>query len=265
MPNLKPNLKANTGHTYLKLNTLNLKGQNRGTQCFGTFQCSSRTSTDFLSSTRLRRGTGTTPPNGTRVPGVNTGYLEKFACIPGYRYPERFSVFESLLDPDFQAHTRQTWYGVHGPAVLRLEIKALGSLPPKHPYLDTMLAKTLASLAVIGSAAAYVPMMSMDMGRREVVQAGAAAAAVTPFLSGASVNAAMDKSAKAPQITIFDHRGCSRAPKESTGAKAGGQDDEMMVKVASTKVSVSEADAAKALQEFITFEKGIDGPFTSKN
>nr|CAC33091.2 phycoerythrin alpha-subunit 1 [Rhodomonas sp. CS24] len=128
-----------------------------------------------------------------------------------------------------------------------------------------MLAKALASLAVIGSAAAYVPMMSMDMGRREVVQAGAAAAAVTPFLSGAPAGAAMDKSAKAPQITIFDHRGCSRAPKESTGAKAGGQDDEMMVKVASTKVTVSEADAAKKLQEFITFEKGIDGPFTSKN
>merc|ERR1711966_594214 len=51
--------------------------------------------------------------------------------------------------------------------------------------LAAMFAKTLASLAVIGSAAAYVPMMSMDMGRREVVQAGAAAAAVTPFLQGA--------------------------------------------------------------------------------
>mmetsp|Transcript_8056 Transcript_8056/g.15854 ORF Transcript_8056/g.15854 Transcript_8056/m.15854 type:complete len:108 (+) Transcript_8056:2-325(+) len=107
--------------------------------------------------------------------------------------------------------------------------------------------------------------MSMDMGRREVVQAGAAAAAVTPFISGAPAGAAMDKSAKAPQITIFDHRGCSRAPKESTGAKANGPEDEMMVKVASTKVAVSEADAAKALQEFIAFEKGIDGPFTSKN
>eukprot|EP00961_Rhodomonas_salina_P052082 699127-Rhodomonas_salina.1 len=128
-----------------------------------------------------------------------------------------------------------------------------------------MFAKTLASLAVIGSAAAYVPMMSMDMGRREVVQAGTAAAAVAPFLQGASAGAAMDKSAKAPQITIFDHRGCSRAPKESTGAKAGDQNDEMMVKVASTKVSVSEGDAAKALQEFIAFEKGLDGPFTSKN
>merc|ERR1711906_109705 len=110
--------------------------------------------------------------------------------------------------------------------------------------LAAMFAKTLASLAVIGSAAAYVPMMSMDMGRREVVQAGAAAAAVTPFLQGAPAGAAMDNSAKAPQITIFDHRGCSRAPKESTGGKA----DEMMVKVASTKVSVSEADAAKKLQ-----------------
>ena len=114
-----------------------------------------------------------------------------------------------------------------------------------------MFAKTLASLAVIGSAAAYVPMMSMDMGRREVVQAGAAAAAVTPFLQGAPAGAAMDKSSKAPQITIFDHRGCSRAPKESTGGKSGDMNDEMMVKVASTKVSVSEADAAKKLGEFM--------------
>nr|P30942.1 RecName: Full=Phycoerythrin alpha-1 chain [Rhodomonas sp. CS24] len=41
---------------------------------------------------------------------------------------------------------------------------------------------------------------------------------------------AMDKSAKAPQITIFDHRGCSRAPKSETGGTAT-KDDQMMVKV----------------------------------
>eukprot|EP00286_Rhodomonas_abbreviata_P026628 CAMPEP_0181314300 /NCGR_PEP_ID=MMETSP1101-20121128/14739_1 /TAXON_ID=46948 /ORGANISM="Rhodomonas abbreviata, Strain Caron Lab Isolate" /LENGTH=129 /DNA_ID=CAMNT_0023421373 /DNA_START=19 /DNA_END=408 /DNA_ORIENTATION=+ len=126
-----------------------------------------------------------------------------------------------------------------------------------------MMAKALASLAVIGSAAAYVPMMSMDMGRREVVQAGTAAAAVAPFLKGASAGASMDKSAKAPVITVFDHRGCTRAPKEYTGPKSSDQDDEMCVKVALSKIPASEADAAKKLQEYITYQaKGIDGDYT---
>ena len=126
-----------------------------------------------------------------------------------------------------------------------------------------MMAKALASLAIIGSAAAYVPMMSMDMGRREVVQAGAAAAAVTPFLQASPAAASMDKSAKAPVITVFDHRGCSRAPKEYTGSKAGDQDDEMCVKVAMGKIAVPEGKAAKKLQEFISYQaKGIDGDYT---
>eukprot|EP00961_Rhodomonas_salina_P134611 1810742-Rhodomonas_salina.3 len=126
-----------------------------------------------------------------------------------------------------------------------------------------MMAKALASLAIIGSAAAYAPMMSMDMGRRQVVQAGTAAAAVAPFLQGQAAGASMDKSAKAPVITVFDHRGCSRAPKEYTGSKAGDQDDEMCVKVALSKVTVPEAKAAKKLQEFISYQaKGIDGDYT---
>ena len=44
-----------------------------------------------------------------------------------------------------------------------------------------MLARTVA-LALVGSAAAFSPMMSMDMGRRQVVQAGAAAAVAAPLL-----------------------------------------------------------------------------------
>eukprot|EP00286_Rhodomonas_abbreviata_P014323 CAMPEP_0181322518 /NCGR_PEP_ID=MMETSP1101-20121128/19270_1 /TAXON_ID=46948 /ORGANISM="Rhodomonas abbreviata, Strain Caron Lab Isolate" /LENGTH=128 /DNA_ID=CAMNT_0023430435 /DNA_START=17 /DNA_END=403 /DNA_ORIENTATION=+ len=128
-----------------------------------------------------------------------------------------------------------------------------------------MLSKAIASLALIGSAAAYAPMMSLSAGRREVVQAGAAAAAVTPFLAGAPAGASMDKSAKAPAITVFDHRGCSRAPKEYQGTKANSQDDEMCVKVSMIKVEASLTAAEKKLQEFISFEKGIDGPFNSKN
>ena len=39
----------------------------------------------------------------------------------------------------------------------------------------------------------------------------------------------------------------------------------MCVKVQSVKISVSEAEAAKALQEFSSFKsKGLDGPYTSK-
>ena len=103
----------------------------------------------------------------------------------------------------------------------------------------------------------------MDLGRRQVVQTGAAAAAVTPFLQSLPAGA-MDKSAKAPVITIFDHRGCKRGgpDTEYKGNKANSKDDEMCVKVQSVKISVSEAEAAKALQEFISFtSKGTDGVF----
>ena len=102
----------------------------------------------------------------------------------------------------------------------------------------------------------------MDLGRRQVIQTGAAAAAVAPFLQSIPANANMDKSGRAPVITIFDHRGCQRGgpDTEYKGAKANSKDDEMCVKVQSAKITVSEAEAAKALQEFISFtSKGIDG------
>ena len=106
-------------------------------------------------------------------------------------------------------------------------------------------------------------LQSMDLGRRQVVQTGAAAAAVAPFLQSLPASA-IDKSARAPVITIFDHRGCKRGgpDAEYKGAKANSKDDEMCVKVQSSKISVSEAEAAKALQEFISFtSKGVDGAF----
>jgi len=77
----------------------------------------------------------------------------------------------------------------------------------------------------------------------------------------------MDKSGRAPVITIFDHRGCQRggANKEYTGAKANSQDDEMCVKVQSSKIAASEARAAAQLAESISLKaKGIDGPYTGK-
>lgn len=48
------------------------------------------------------------------------------------------------------------------------------------------------------------------------------------------------------QITIFDHRGCARAPKEYKGELSQSQDDEMMVKVAQTQLKV-ESPAFKEL------------------
>eukprot|EP00286_Rhodomonas_abbreviata_P024385 CAMPEP_0181314860 /NCGR_PEP_ID=MMETSP1101-20121128/15051_1 /TAXON_ID=46948 /ORGANISM="Rhodomonas abbreviata, Strain Caron Lab Isolate" /LENGTH=122 /DNA_ID=CAMNT_0023421997 /DNA_START=22 /DNA_END=390 /DNA_ORIENTATION=+ len=114
-----------------------------------------------------------------------------------------------------------------------------------------MIAKTCAALALVGSAAAFSTptLMSLQAGRREVVQTAAAGAAIAPFIAGSPAVASMDKGATAPVVTIFDHRGCSRQPKEYTGPKSGDQDDSMLVKAQSLKITVSEATAAKLLQE----------------
>ncbi len=50
---------------------------------------------------------------------------------------------------------------------------------------------------------------------------------------------------------VFDHRGCNRVPKEYTGAKANGPDDEMMVKVSLYKVPASESLANSVLQQTV--------------
>ena len=62
----------------------------------------------------------------------------------------------------------------------------------------------------------------------------------------------MDKSGKAPVITIFDHRGCQRGgpDTEYKGAKANSKDDEMCVKVQLAKVSGPNADTV--LQETLS-------------
>ena len=95
----------------------------------------------------------------------------------------------------------------------------------------------------------------MDLGRRQVVQTGAAAAAVAPFLQSLPASANMDKSGKAPVITIFDHRGCKRGgpDAEYKGAKANSKDDEMCVKVQSAKITGPNADAV--LQQVISVLK----------
>jgi len=96
--------------------------------------------------------------------------------------------------------------------------------------------------------------MSAGASRREVVQAGAAAAAVTPFLGSKAAFAEkprMEADSYAPVVTIFDHRGCTRAAKEYNGPKANDQEDGMCVKVQSVQLKVSEATAASFLQEIV--------------
>ena len=91
-----------------------------------------------------------------------------------------------------------------------------------------MAAKMLAFSAFVASAAAFAPMG-------------------TPALrTGAtSLSMAMDKTARAPVITVFDHRGCTaHKNQEYTGPKSGDQDDEMCVKVQSAKISVDSNVAA---------------------
>mmetsp|Transcript_26855 Transcript_26855/g.19331 ORF Transcript_26855/g.19331 Transcript_26855/m.19331 type:complete len:127 (+) Transcript_26855:55-435(+) len=122
-----------------------------------------------------------------------------------------------------------------------------------------MLARTTAALAIVAAAEAFSTpalsglRMSSDASRRQVVQAGAAAAAVTPFIgsqpAAAKVQGPTDEFA--PVITVFDHRGCSRAPKEYSGAKSRDMEDEMMVKVQSLKISVPESAGAAFTDEVI--------------
>jgi len=95
-----------------------------------------------------------------------------------------------------------------------------------------MAAKAVAFSALVASAAAFSP--------------------ATPALrTGAtSLNMAMDKSARAPIVTIFDHRGCSaHQNKEYNGRLTGGQDDEMCVKVNTAKILPEKNVADKVLQD----------------
>ena len=140
-----------------------------------------------------------------------------------------------------------------------------------------MIGRAACIAALAGSATAFSPMMSMDMGRREIVQAGAAAAVAAPVLRALPAEAVLSsqlgmcKNGKAdggcnaaPIITIFDHRGCNRGGPngEYRGKQSGDQDDEMLVKVELQKIAASQSRAAAQLAEAISFTaKGIDGDY----
>ena len=107
--------------------------------------------------------------------------------------------------------------------------------------------RTVAFAAVIASAAAFSPMMSL--GRQEVVRSAAAASVAAPLLRANPAAAKMDKSNKAPEIVIMDHRGCSRtAGGEYTGGKSGDMNDEMCVKVSMTTVAGGSLNALSVLK-----------------
>ncbi len=102
-----------------------------------------------------------------------------------------------------------------------------------------MSAKLVAFSAIVASATAFAPGASFQPRLR----------------SGASsLSMKMDKSGKAPVITVFDHRGCQRGgpDKEYKGKKANSPDDEMCVKVQSAKIAVSAATAESVLQQSLS-------------
>lgn len=85
-----------------------------------------------------------------------------------------------------------------------------------------MAAKLVACTALVASAAAFAP----------------ATGALRTVRTGASSLTMKIGDSRAPIITIFDHRGCSRhANKEYKGKLLGTQDDEMCVKVGTAKLA----------------------------
>lgn len=103
-----------------------------------------------------------------------------------------------------------------------------------------MSAKLIAVSAVVASAVAFSPSANFQPRLR----------------TGASaVSMAMDKSGRAPVITVFDHRGCKRGTKDSEykGVKVGTKDDEMCIKIQLAQIKPVNAEAV--LQQTISVLK----------
>eukprot|EP00287_Rhodomonas_sp_CCMP768_P010190 CAMPEP_0196741314 /NCGR_PEP_ID=MMETSP1091-20130531/39133_1 /TAXON_ID=302021 /ORGANISM="Rhodomonas sp., Strain CCMP768" /LENGTH=110 /DNA_ID=CAMNT_0042086947 /DNA_START=30 /DNA_END=362 /DNA_ORIENTATION=+ len=103
-----------------------------------------------------------------------------------------------------------------------------------------MNTKIVAVSALVASASAFSPSPALPSSSLRLRS------------SSTSVQMAMDKKARAPVVTVFDHRGCSRAPKEYSGGKADGIEDEMMIKVGYQKIQVAEEEATRVLQQALT-------------
>eukprot|EP00961_Rhodomonas_salina_P173203 2335936-Rhodomonas_salina.2 len=99
-----------------------------------------------------------------------------------------------------------------------------------------MASKIIAFSAIVATASAFAPSAGLPTGLR---------------LRESSTAITM-KGGRAPIVTVFDHRGCSRAPKEFTGDKTETQDDEMMIKVSFQQVQVAEEEAIRVLQQSLS-------------
>ncbi len=100
-----------------------------------------------------------------------------------------------------------------------------------------MSAKVIAFSAIVASAAAFAPAGTFQPRLR------------TAGVSSISMD--LDRSSRAPVITVFDHRGCVRGKKDSeyTGKKSGDANDEMCVKIDFAKININTAAAIQVTAE----------------
>ena len=84
-------------------------------------------------------------------------------------------------------------------------VTPLWSSHPSFLSKPRMLSRSVA-LALVGSAAAFSPMMSMDLGRRSIVQAGAASAVAAPLLRPQEAQAGL------PVDALCAGKACNSAP-----------------------------------------------------
>ena len=130
---------------------------------------------------------------------------------------------------------------------------------------------TFCHLLRIVSAAAFSPLMTQDAALliqrrlltfREVASTMQAPASLSQSLcSGLRVGqaeAATNREARAPVITIMDHRGCPRENKEYMGGKTGGYDDEMCVRVHLKTIAASVT--ASLPLDMTLAKRALDGP-----
>jgi len=124
-----------------------------------------------------------------------------------------------------------------------------GNIIPSSTGAAKAVAKTVAVLALAGSAAAFSPSMSMGATRRQAMAGAAAGAVALPL----AANAKGAKDSKAPVITIFDARGCADHKNvEYKGAKAGDMNDDQCVKVAMQAIKVGDDIAGLVLKECLS-------------
>merc|ERR1719183_1859687 len=124
------------------------------------------------------------------------------------------------------AHANKEYTGPKANAMEDEQCLKVQSVKITGPDADTVLRDSLATLKKNVAFQSWASLTSRSM-----------------FDQSNTAMAAMDKSGRAPVITVFDHRGCSaHANKEYTGPKANSMEDEQCVKVQSIKINGPDAD-----------------------